>query len=160
AETMPRQHTARRSADAATPTAYSYIRFSSAAQADGDSLRRQTERATAYCQRRQWKLDTKLTLHDLGGSAFRGGNPLTRNLGTFLTAVERGTVTPGSVLIVESFDRITRQGIDEGYDLIKRILKRGVRIVTLTPEREFDVEATKSLSRGALEIQIILERAA
>ena len=32
--------------------AYSYIRFSSPAQAAGDSLRRQTERAEAYCKRR------------------------------------------------------------------------------------------------------------
>src|SRR5262249_61557761 len=80
--------------------------------------------------------------------------------GVFLAAVRRGTVLPGSVLLVESFDRISRQGIDEGYDIIKQILKAGVRIVTLSPEREFDVSATKSLSRGALEIQLILERAA
>ena len=63
-------------------------------------------------------------------------------------------------LLVESFDRISRQGIDEGYDLIKGILKAGVRIVTLSPEREFDASATKSLSKGVLEIRLILERAA
>src|SRR5947209_6172576 len=144
----------------ASPTAYSYIRFSSSAQAEGDSLRRQTERAEDYCRRRGWRLDTSLTLRDLGESAFRGDNALTGNLGTFLTAVERGNVTPGSVLIVESFDRISRQGIDEGYEVVKRILKSDVRIVNLSPEREFDRDATKSLSRGALEIQLILERAA
>jgi DNA invertase Pin-like site-specific DNA recombinase len=60
--------------------------------------------------------------------------------------VKNGTVPAGSVLVVESFDRISRQGIDEGYDLIKSILKAGVRIVTLAPEREFDRDATKSLS--------------
>jgi DNA invertase Pin-like site-specific DNA recombinase len=140
--------------------AYSYVRFSSAAQAAGDSLRRQTERAEEYCRRQGWALDTTLTLRDLGVSAFRGKNAAVGNFRTFLDAIQCGKVLPGSVLLVESFDRISRQGIDEGYDLIKGILKAGVRIVTLSPEREFDASATKSLSKGALEIQLILERAA
>jgi DNA invertase Pin-like site-specific DNA recombinase len=145
---------------AAPTTAYSYVRFSTPAQAEGDSLRRQTERAGAYCERRGWVLDTTLTLRDLGVSARRGKNALVGNFRTFLDAIQTKRVVPEDVLIVESFDRITRQGIDEGYDLIKRILKAGVRIVTLSPEREFDASATKSLSKGALEIQLILERAA
>jgi DNA invertase Pin-like site-specific DNA recombinase len=140
--------------------AYSYIRFSTPEQAKGDSLRRQTEMAEAYCRRRGWTLDTSLTLSDLGVSAFRGDNALVGNLRTFLDAIKSKKVLPGSVLIVESIDRISRQGIDEGYDLIKGILKAGIILVTLSPEREFDVSATKSLSKGALEIQLILERAA
>jgi hypothetical protein len=53
------------------------------------------------------------------------------NFRTFLDAVKGGKVAPGSVLVVESFDRISRQGIDEGYDLITSILKADVRIMTL-----------------------------
>jgi DNA invertase Pin-like site-specific DNA recombinase len=139
---------------------YSYVRFSSKRQEQGDSLRRQTELAESYCRRRGWTLDTSLTLHDLGVSAFHGDNALIGNLRTFLDAVKRGTVPAGSVLLVESVDRISRQGIDEGYDIIKGILKKGVRLVTLSPEREFGPEAVKSLTKGALEIQLILERAA
>jgi DNA invertase Pin-like site-specific DNA recombinase len=139
--------------------AYSYIRFSTLQQAEGHSLERQTELAEAYCQRRGWTL-SQSTYRDLGVSAWRGKNALVGNLGEFLKAVEAKAVQAGSALIVESLDRITRQGIDEGYDLIKRILKSGVILVTLAPEREFDVSATKSLSKGALEIQLILERAA
>jgi DNA invertase Pin-like site-specific DNA recombinase len=140
--------------------AYSYVRFSTPAQAAGDSLRRQTERAEAYARQRGWTLDRTLTLRDLGVSAFRGKNALVGNLRTFLDAVEQGTVAPGSALIVESVDRISRQGIDEGYDLCKAILKKGVHIVTLSPERDFGPESVKSLTKGALEIQLILERAA
>ncbi len=140
--------------------AFSYIRFSTPEQASGDSLRRQSERAEDYCGRRGWVLNTTLTLRDLGVSAFRGSNAAVGNFRTFLDAIKSGRVRPGSVLVVESFDRISRQGIDEGYDIIKGILKAGVTIVTLSPEREFDASATKSLSRGALEIQLILERAA
>jgi DNA invertase Pin-like site-specific DNA recombinase len=97
-----------------------------------------------------------LTLRDLGVSAFRGKNAAVGNFRTFLDAIKAGKVAPGSALIVESIDRISRQGIDEGYDLIKGILKANVLLVTLSPEREFDVSATKSLSKGALETQLIL----
>jgi DNA invertase Pin-like site-specific DNA recombinase len=82
------------------------------------------------------------------------------NLSAFLDAMKAGKVEPGSALIVESVDRISRQGIDEGYDLCKRILKAGVRLVTLSPEREYDAGAVKKLSAGALELLLILERAA
>jgi DNA invertase Pin-like site-specific DNA recombinase len=140
--------------------AFSYVRFSHPSQSQGNSLERQIEKAAEYSRRRGFTLDTSLTLHDLGVSAFRGKNAAVGNFRTFLDAVTTGKVSPGSVLIVESFDRISRQGIDEGYDLIKSILKAGIRIVTLSPEREFDRDATKSLSKGALEIQLILERAA
>jgi DNA invertase Pin-like site-specific DNA recombinase len=140
--------------------AYSYIRFSHPAQAEGDSLVRQTERAAEFARRHGLTLDTSLTLRDLGVSAFRGRNAAVGNLRVFLDAIGNGTVAAGSTLIVESWDRISRQGIDEGYDLVKKILKAGVRIATLSPERLFDREATKSLSKGALEIQLILERAA
>src|SRR5215470_10547184 len=74
-----------------TPTAYSYIRFSTPEQAKGDSLRRQSDLAEAYCRRRGWTLDTSLTLRDLGVSAFRGDNALSGNLRTFLDAIRRGT---------------------------------------------------------------------
>ena len=138
--------------------AYSYQRFSTPEQSAGDSLRRQTQLAEELCKRRGWHLDTTLVRPDKGVSAFRGGN-LNANLGEFLSCVQRGVVKPGSVLIVESFDRISREGIDRGYDTIKGILKAGIGIATLSPERFFDESATRSLSRGALEILMILERA-
>jgi DNA invertase Pin-like site-specific DNA recombinase len=140
-------------------TAYSYIRFSTPEQAMGNSLERQARLAASYCQRHGWNLDRSLTLRDLGVSAFRGKNALVGNLGTFLDAVARGLVVPGSALIVENVDRISRQGIDEGYDIVKRILKAGIHIVTLSPERDFGPEAVNDLSKGALEIQLILQRA-
>jgi DNA invertase Pin-like site-specific DNA recombinase len=142
-----------------TTVAYSYVRFSTPEQKKGDSYRRQTEKASAYCSRRGWTLDESLKA-DLGVSAWKGRNALVGGLREFLDRVDSGEVKPGSALIVESVDRISRQGIDEGYDLCKRILKAGVRIVTLTPEREYGPEAVKRLIHGALELQLILERAA
>ena len=89
-------------------TAYSYIRFSSAAQERGDSLRRQTQGTEAYVQKKGYTLDTTLHLQDLGVSAFRGVNVREGALAAFLEAVKQGRVKPGSVLIVESLDRLTR----------------------------------------------------
>src|SRR5262249_43400805 len=138
----------------------SYIRFSHSDQAKGDSLRRQRVKAEKYCKRHRLTLDTSLNLRDLGVSAFRGKNALVGNLGVFLRAVRDKTVKPGSYLIVESLDRISRQGIDDGYEICKSILKAGVHIVTLSPERDFGPDAIKGLAKGALELLIILERAA
>ena len=142
------------------PLAFSYVRFSHPDQGKGDSLRRQTQGAEQWCKRNGAELDKSLTLHDLGVSSFHGQNAAIGNFRTFLEAIGTNRVPPGSILIVENFNRISRQGIDEGYDLIKKILKAGIRIVTLSPERNFDIEATQKLTKGALEIQLILERAA
>ena len=95
--------------------AYSYIRFSSDEQEKGHSLRRQTDLRDAWLARHpDVKLDATLTLRDLGVSAFRGKNATVGQLRTFLDAIKGGRVAPGSVFIVESFDRISRcsAGID------------------------------------------------
>ena len=46
--------------------AYSYLRFSSPAQADGDSIRRQTELRDAWLKKSGALLDTSITLRDEG----------------------------------------------------------------------------------------------
>src|SRR6516164_688654 len=91
-------------------TAYSYIRFSSPEQSKGDSLRRQTEDAAAWCQRHGVHLNTSTTLHDLGKSAFTGAhrkNPDRHALAAFLKLIEGGKVPPGSYLVVENLDRLS-----------------------------------------------------
>lgn len=52
------------------PLVISYIRFSTAKQAGGTSLARQTLLARNWCARRGWTLNESLTLHDLGISGF------------------------------------------------------------------------------------------
>ena len=89
--------------------AYSYLRFSTAEQMRGDSFRRQTQLAKDYAQRHGLELDTALTFNDLGVSAFRGRNARTGALGAFLVAIDDGLVPEGSLLLVESLDRVTRQ---------------------------------------------------
>src|SRR5262245_49272109 len=97
--------------------AYSYIRFSKRVQANGDSLRRQLEGTQAYCDRKGLLLDDGLRLHDLGVSAYRGKNADVGALATFLEAVRIGRVPKGSVLIIESLDRLSRSEIDDAFEL-------------------------------------------
>jgi len=54
-----------------------------------------------------------------------------------LFKIEAGLVRPGSVLILENLDRLSRQQIDVSIKLAQRILEAGVSIVTLMPERVY-----------------------
>jgi len=137
--------------------AISYLRFSSLKQSAGRSENRQTETAEAYCTRKGWTLDATVYA-DRGVSGLRGLNASTGRLGAFLTAITEGKVKPGDVLIVESLDRLSRQEIDEAFDLFRGILKTGVEIVTLDPERHYDKSALKSIT-GIIEPLIIMARA-
>lgn len=92
--------------------AYSYVRFSSDRQKHGQSLSRQTKLSADWCAANGAVLDTELNLHDLGVSAFRGKNLNEGALGAFVKAVDEGRVPKGSYLLIESFDRLSRQEVD------------------------------------------------
>jgi DNA invertase Pin-like site-specific DNA recombinase len=131
------------------PTAYSYIRFSHPAQAQGDSLRRQTEAAAEWCQRHGMKLDGATKLRDLGKSAFSGRhreNPDRNALAAFLKLVEQGKVPRGSHLVIENLDRLSREHIQPALLLVLNLLQAGIRIVQLKPvEMVFD-EKSESMA--------------
>jgi DNA invertase Pin-like site-specific DNA recombinase len=120
-----------------TGKVYSYTRFSTPGQAKGDSLRRQTKAAEDWAKTRGMALDTELTFHDAGLSAWTGENEAGA-LGLFRQAVKEGIVPPGSVLAVESFDRLSRQGIRKTQRLVEDIVELGVSIVTLTDGKLYD----------------------
>lgn len=71
------------------PKAYSYIRFSTTKQAQGDSYRRQIQQAIDYCTEHNLQLDEK-AIEDFGVSAFRGSNRIDGALGRFIEAVKEG----------------------------------------------------------------------
>jgi DNA invertase Pin-like site-specific DNA recombinase len=111
---------------------YSYIRFSTKKQMEGDSFRRQVEEGLAWIKK-HGHTPASLTLHDLGVPAFKGRNKHAGALRKFLDAIRDGRVKPGAILLVENLDRLSRQGVDEAYDLFRTILKAGVQIAVLRP---------------------------
>jgi DNA invertase Pin-like site-specific DNA recombinase len=126
--------------------AYSYIRFSLRKQAKGGSLARQIKLTEAYCKRKGLTLDDKLTLNDLGVSAFRGDNVREGELAGFLEACRMGRVPRGSSLIVESLDRLSRDEIRPALQLFLALQDFGITIITLQPEREYPPDGTDALS--------------
>jgi len=127
------------------PRAYSYLRFSTPEQSKGDSLRRQTALAEEYAKRHGLTLDTELTLHDIGVSAFRGANRSKGALGAFLQAIHDGLVAPGSVLLVEDIDRLTRQGGMDAVTLMGQLTAAGIAVVELGTGMRYDAEAMQGL---------------
>ena len=120
---------------------YSYTRFSTPEQASGDSYRRQMEAARAWAEREGLVLDESLSIADLGVSAYKGGNlDPQAGLGTFMAAISEGLVEPGSVLLLESLDRLTRMEPFDAQLLFSNLIASGVAIVTLSDGQRYDRE--------------------
>lgn len=123
---------------AVKPRAYSYLRFSTPEQMKGDSFRRQSSMAAAYASKHGLELDVDLTFHDLGKSAYRGQNlGETGRLGDFLEAVKVGLVPPGSMLLVEQLDRISRQAARKALRALEDIVDAGVSVATMNDGRVY-----------------------
>jgi DNA invertase Pin-like site-specific DNA recombinase len=108
---------------------YSYIRFSTLEQEKGDSYRRQLEKAQDYCLKNNHVFDDHLTIADRGKSAYSKANLESGRLGLFLKAVEDGDVQPGSILFVESFDRISRADLFTAMGVLGQLLDAGITVV-------------------------------
>ena len=119
--------------------AISYCRFSTAIQASGDSLRRQLKLSDDYAKKHDLRINRTLT--DKGISGFRGANLQQGALGAFIKAIEMRKVKPGSVLLVESLDRLSRNQVTEQLSLFLIILNAGIEIVTLVDERSYTRES-------------------
>jgi DNA invertase Pin-like site-specific DNA recombinase len=114
--------------------AYSYIRFSHPDQRRGNSLRRQLNRSRAFATTRGLDLDD--SIRDFARSAFHNRHTVTGNLGGFLALVREGKIAAGSYLLIESFDRLSRDEFWPAFDLIRDILRARIIIVTLPDDDE------------------------
>ena len=123
------------------PKAYSYLRFSTPEQEAGDSQRRQIDKARAYARRHDLTLDEQLTFQDLGVSAFRGANVEMGALRAFIEAAEGGLIEKGSYLLVESFDRLSRENILAAQALFYRLLDLEITLVTLMDGRAYSKDS-------------------
>lgn len=135
--------------------AFSYIRFSSAKQELGDSVRRQLQLAEDYAKAEGLTLDTH-SYRDLGVSAFMGKNLTEGKLATFISAVVAGKIPKGSYLLVESFDRISRDDADEALELFLKITKLGITLVTLQDKRVYTKESRRKDPIGSLVGPLVL----
>jgi hypothetical protein len=121
-------------------------------QRRGDSTRRQLAATKAYADLHDLEIDHIIL--DSGVSAFHGENTAFGELSLFLGAVEDGRVPRGSILIVESLDRITRQNMFEAFGVLGRIIESGITLVTLQDNQTYSRE-TLANNQAALMFAVV-----
>ena len=125
------------------PEVFLYIRMSTTEQLTGDSLRRQRDLGTLYAEQNNLVLPEHNILQDIGLSAYTGVNLQKGELGLFMERLQLGKIKPGSFLLVESIDRLSRQSIVDALSLFCELLQRGLVIVTLSDGRKHSKESTR-----------------
>lgn len=121
------------------PSAYIYSRVSKETQAiNGEGLQRQEDRAKTFIdnlnhQRIKDNLpaytiaDSIIT--DIGLSGYYGLNTQENaGLGAFIKAAETANIEPGSLLVVEAVDRISRLPADDARDIFRKLAKLKIDI--------------------------------
>ena len=137
--------------------AYSYVRFSTARQELGDSLRRQVDKCAEYCKKHNLELHP-VSYRDLGVSAFKRKNVEKGALASFIEAVKTGKVEKGSYLVIEQFDRLSRADTDVALRLLLDLVHSGIKVVTLVDGKVWDKEAVKDIGNLILAI-VFMSRA-
>lgn len=126
-----------------SPKLYSYIRFSTAEQSKGHSLERQMTYAKEYAKKHDMVLDESLTMRDEGLSAYHQSHIKRGAFGLFLSAIEAGRVSPGSILVVEGLDRISRAEPIEAQAILSQIIMAGITVVTASDNKVYDRETIR-----------------
>lgn len=126
------------------PIAYSYKRWSATLQGKGHTEERQTELAEEYAHREGLTLDAKRTMVDEGLSGYTGKNITDGALGAFLKAIEAKQIEPGSFLLIEDIDRLSRLPVMEALGVFQQIIGAGVTIVTLRDGQKYSIERLRN----------------
>lgn len=140
-----------------TIKAYAYIRFSDPSQSTGNSVARQTEMAVNYGAKNGIELDW--SYRDEGLSAFHGLNRLVGGLGRFMADVQTGKVVKGSHLLIENFDRFSREDPMEALYAFLTILRSGIVLVTLTDNQVWSTESLYGSSHRLFGVLPTMDRA-
>jgi hypothetical protein len=110
----------------------------------GDSHRRQLDAASRWCKKNGLTLDLSFVLGDLGVSPYSGANNKKGVLWVLTRMCLSGELEPGTILLIEAFNRLTRLALPEAYELLLPLINNGLTIVTLTDEKLW---TRQSLSR-------------
>jgi DNA invertase Pin-like site-specific DNA recombinase len=111
--------------------AYSYIRFSTMSQKHGRSYDRQMDACKAWVDKMGFTLSEDLFL-DEGRSGYSGEHLGEKGqLRRFIDLVDAGRIPKGSYLVIESLDRLSREGVNAACARFLDILNAGIYICTL-----------------------------
>jgi len=120
-------------------TAYSYKRWSTKSQTDGDSFTRQTNSANKWMKEHGAALGYVLSSEsftDANKSAHKGKhiaideNGVAKGeLARFIQCVEQGTIASDSILLIDEFSRFSRLKRSQSLNLLSTILNSGIGLV-------------------------------
>lgn len=127
-----------------TTKVYSYLRFSDAKQATGNSAARQSDFAIKWAADHGMVLDDALSMRDEGLSAYHQKHIKIGALGVFLEAVNAGRIPVGSVLIVEALDRLSRAAPMVAQPQLAQIINAGITVVTASDGKVYNFDSLKA----------------
>lgn len=115
---------------------YQYIRWSSKPQTAGDSGARQRELGAAWAQERG--VGPLQIIEDRGVSGYSGKHRLQGSLSIFIDDMRRGRIPRGSTLLVESLDRLSREGELTALMQLIEIVQAGISVIDLDNKTVYD----------------------
>ncbi|NOI91279.1 recombinase family protein [Vibrio splendidus] len=142
----------------AVPTIVNYARVSSTKQLQGVGLETQLQREVLE----DLSLEHGLPIYteafvDRGLSAFHGDHK-EAELGRVLGLINNGQIASGSILVVFSLDRLSRESTNLAMLQLLQILNSGVRVYTHSDQKLYD-SGGDTLSADLIMSLLIMERA-
>ena len=104
-------------------------------------------------------LDESLSLRDEGLSAYHQRHVKQGALGVFLKAVDEGRIPPGSVLVVEGLDRLSRAEPIQAQAQLAQIINAGITVVTASDGREYNRASLKAQPMDLVYSLLVMIRA-
>ncbi len=123
------------------PKIYNYARVSSTKQLQGVGLETQQQRSVLeeLSEKHHLPIDDE-NFVDQGLSAYHGKHK-EGALGVVLTRIESGEIPAGSILVVFSLDRLSRETVNIAMEQLLRIINQGVRVYTHIDGKLFDAKS-------------------
>jgi len=140
--------------------ALGYMRYSSKMQGGGSTLHRQKSLIN------KWVEDQKVYhgktyevqfYTDKGLSGWTGKNLLSGALGRLIEEVEAGGYPEGTPIILESIDRLSRQGHEEAAAILRRLTSTGCVVYSIL-DRQIIHRADLKTMIGAMQVIAVAER--
>ncbi|SIR28154.1 recombinase family protein [Bosea sp. TND4EK4] len=122
------------------PVVILYVRLSSEEQAQGHGQERQVEGLRAWCRAEGVVAD--VILQDIGFSAYVGAHIRKGQLGQLIAAIEADRIFPGSMLVMENLDRLSRQDPFDALAVFTTILSKGITIATVSDRMRYSREGS------------------
>ncbi|BFM05826.1 recombinase family protein [Halioxenophilus aromaticivorans] len=120
---------------------------------------RQLAYAQQYAATHGYTLDESLTLKDEGLSAYHQQHIQRGALGVFLKAIEDGLVPPGSILILEGLDRLSRAEPIDAQALLSQIINAGITVVTASDGKHYNRDLLKANPMDLIYSVLVMIRA-